>query len=256
MLFDLGDEVLRCIVLGEDNGFAAQCADFCAADVKDIAEPTQLRQCDVIFGTGECIAETGAVEKQRQVVFPADGIECMQFGFGIESAILRRKRNVNHTGKYHVFVIFVRVKNRKVSFYISCGDLAVRAGQLQHFVTGVLNGSGFVDIYVTGLCGEDALVGLQHRADDKLVGLRAADEKIDFRIRTLAGSFDFLNGAAAIRVRAVAGQGFEIRLNKFLKNCRMRSGDIITGKRNHIHSNQEIPERFHRFGALRFSQCE
>ena len=105
-------------------------------------------------------------------------------------------------------------------------------------MTGVLNGSGFVDIYVTGLCGEDALVRLQHRADDKLVGLRAANEKVYFGGRAIAGSFDFLNGAAAIRVRAVAGQGFEIRFNKFLKNCRMRSGDIVAGKRNHSSSNR------------------
>ena len=67
VLLDGGKEVFRSL-LCEDDGLSAEGADLGPADVKDVAQAGEVRQCKVAGGAGEGVAEPGSVDEQRQAM--------------------------------------------------------------------------------------------------------------------------------------------------------------------------------------------
>ena len=74
------------------------------------------------------------------------------------------------------------------------GDLAVSAGKGQYLVSCGFNGAGLMDMDMTALGAENALVGSQSRIDDCQIGLGTSYQKVDRQI-LVAADFRILSAA-------------------------------------------------------------
>ena len=63
--------------------FAEQSTDLRATDVEDIGKHAEIRECHVIFGSRQAVAETCAVNKEVQPAARADIVQGGQLRFGI-----------------------------------------------------------------------------------------------------------------------------------------------------------------------------
>ena len=157
----------------------------------------------------------------------------MAVSFRVEGAVLRGEGEVDHAGEDHVLVVLVGVEGGAEGLHILRAELAALLRQGQDLVAGELDGPGLVGADVAGPGAEDALPGAEQGVDDKLIGLGAAHEKADPPLRAGAGGEDLLRGAPAVGVRAVARQGFQVRLHETAQDLRMGPGDVVTGKGKH-----------------------
>ena len=78
--------------------------------------------------------------------------------------------------------------------------------------------------------GQHALPAVEHGADDHGVGLRAAGDEEDIRLRAGAGRADLLFGAGTIGVGAVTGNFFKVGLYQFLQNGRVGTLTVVVFK--------------------------
>lgn len=88
---------------------------------------------------------------------------------------------------------------------------------------------------VTGLGGDHALPGLEHRANHRAVRLGPASEKMNFSVGSVAGFADELRGPCRMLVRAVAGRFFKIRFREPCENLRNAALHIVGGKFKSCH---------------------
>ena len=103
----------------------------------------------------------------------------------------------------------------------------------------MLDGARLVDVDVSALGGDHTVVGAQQRIEHDLVGLCAADEEEDLRLRAADGSADLLFGLLAVTVRAVARELLKIDLIQALQDFWVSALGIIVDKGQHI-----SPSRF------------
>ena len=66
-------------------------------------------------------------------------------------------------------------------------QLAIFLRHGQHLVAAVFDGSGFMNIHMAGGRCYYALIGPQHRIDDRGIGLGTPHQEMDFCFRSLAG---------------------------------------------------------------------
>ena len=87
---------------------------------------------------------------------------------------------------------------------------------------------------MAGIGADCALMRPQRRGKEGEIRLRAADEKVNVRVRPLDLGANQIARAFADRVLAVAGRLIEIGFRHARKNPRMRALQIIAFKTNHI----------------------
>ena len=115
VLLDRGQKMCRGFPVRKYHSLAQQSAGLSSADVKYVAELCQLRKRQIRAAAGKPIAQTRSVDKQRNVVLPADAVQLPQLRGGIQGSILRRPGEIKHSGKDHVVVIGISIK---------CGETA------------------------------------------------------------------------------------------------------------------------------------
>ena len=131
-------------------------------------------------------------------------------------------------------VVGVGVEGGAPAAHIGGAHLALVGGQRDDLVAGVLDGTGFVGGNVAGGGGQHALPALQHGRNDDGVGLRAAGNKGDVRIRAAAGGADLGFGAGAVGVGAVAGHLFKVGLGQLLQNSGVCTLAVVVFKIKHL----------------------
>ena len=89
------------------SGFTEQGAYLGAADVENIAQARQLRQCQVAGIAGEAVAQTGAVNEQRQTAFFAHIVQLRQLRFCIQGAALGGEGDIHHPRHDHVLMALI-----------------------------------------------------------------------------------------------------------------------------------------------------
>lgn len=221
-------EVLFQRGVDDDDGFAEEGALLRTAEVEDIAEACQLRQCQIARAARQAIAEARAVDEERHVVAAADVVDGREFGFAVDGAILRRHGEIDHAGLYHVLVVAVGVMAADGGLNLLGINLAAHGRESQHLVAAMLDGAGLMNIDVTVRCADDALIGTKHGGDDSRVGLRAAHEEVNIGIGSLTGSLDQFAGMGAVFVLAVAGSLHEVRSHQTLQDGWMSAFVVIT----------------------------
>ena len=234
VLLDGVHKMRRFVSLREDDRLTAEGADLGTADVEDIAEGSQVRQGEVRGGAGQAVAQARAVNEQQEAVLPAEGGDGLQIRFGIEGAVFGRPGQVNHAGLHHVLPGFIRGEAGKVGSQVLRADAAFLLGEGKHLVAGILHSAGLMDADVSGFSSDDAAPGGQHGRDDQRVGLGAAGEKFHVRFRPADGRADLFLRTVAVFVRAVAGKGLEVGFRQAAQDIRMRTGDVIAFKGQHI----------------------
>ena len=110
------------------------------------------------------------------------------------------------------------------------GELTVFAGQRQYAVTYMLNRTGLVGVDMTGNSAVNSLMRTQGSADNRQVGLSAANEKMYVSVRAGEGFSNQFACFVAVRVQAVAVSLFHIGLHEFFEDCRMAAFGVITVK--------------------------
>ena len=180
--------------------FAEQCAVLGTADVECIRQGGQIRQCQVIVRRGEGGAEAGTVHEQEQAVLVAAAAQRFQFSLGVDGADFRSIGDVHQTGQNHMFTA-VAIDH---GFHQFGCQLAVRCVSGADLMTGGFDGAGFVNVDVTGVGGNDRLIGAQQRVDDYQISLRAAYQKMDIGVRCIAHAADGVTGGFAKRVHTIA----------------------------------------------------
>ena len=91
-------------------------------------------------------------------------------------------------------------------------------------------GASFVNADVSRIRRNDTLIGGQHSIDDGGVCLRAADEKMHFTFRHVAGRENFFGCAMRDSIRAIAGHRRVVDFHHFFENGRMGSFHIVGSK--------------------------
>ena len=89
------------------------------------------------------------------------------------------------------------------------------------------NGARLVHGNMSGTRGDDALPGLQQRADDGLVRLGAARQKKDFGFRRPADRSDLRGCRSTVDIRAVARSLFKIGGDEPFENLGRRAFHVV-----------------------------
>ena len=110
------------------------------------------------------------------------------------------------------------------------GKLAEFVGQWQDFMATEFNGTGLVDADVSRICRNDTLIGGQHCVDDGGVCLRAANEKMHFTFRRVAGRENFFGCTVRDIIRAIARHRRMIDFHHFFENGRVGAFHIVGSK--------------------------
>ena len=232
VLLDGGEEVLRGL-FREDDGLAAEGTDLGSADVEDIAQTGQIRQGEVAGGTGEGVAQPGAVDEQGQAVLMGNRLKFSEFGTGIDGSVFRGQGDVHETRPYHVVLVWIRGGGSQEGFQFAWSHLSVMLGEGQYLVPGVLDRARFMDGDMAGLHGDGALIVREHRGDDGGVGLGAAHQEMDFALRAVASFKNLPFRALGVRIVSVAVQLFEVGFGEPLEYLRMGSFRVIASEKNH-----------------------
>ena len=79
MLFLDGEEMLVCILVGEDHRLTTEGSDLRAADIEDVAVAGEIGQGDVVAFCHQTVTETGTVDIKRYFVTLADLVDVVEF---------------------------------------------------------------------------------------------------------------------------------------------------------------------------------
>ena len=195
----------RSIIFCKNNSFSAQSAGFGTADVKNIAQISNIRKRQFIFRAGETGNETGAVHIERKLKPAAYLRKFFQFILCVKSSVFSRMRNIYHSRKNHVLMAVISQKSLHIVFQFPGAELSVMLGQGENLVACKFNGAGFVNTYMACLSSNHALIVFKHRVDYSLVCLSSSHQKINFGFRAAAEIPDFIFGKICVAVRAIAG---------------------------------------------------
>ena len=216
--------------MGEDDSLAAEGTYLGAADVEHVGQAGNVSQRDIGALADQTVAQPGTVHEQGHVVGVADGGKRFQLCLGVQGAVLRGVGDVDHAGEDEMVHVGVGVECFAEILHILGGHFAVGVGQAEHFVARELDGTGLMGGYMAGGGSQYALPAVEHGADDHGVGLSAAGDEKDIRLRAGAGRADLLFGAGTIGVGAVTGNFFKVGLYQFLQNGRVGTLTVVVFK--------------------------
>lgn len=163
-------------------------------------------------------------------MFLADAMDGAQFIGRIQCAIFGWMREIDHAGHDHVIAVAVLLKIFEKGINLIRGKLAEFVGQRQDFMAAEFYGASFVNADVSRICRNDTLIGGQHCIDDGGVCLRAADEKMHFTFRRVAGRENFFGCAVRDSIRAIARHRRVVDFHHFFENGRMGAFHIVGSK--------------------------
>ena len=109
-------------------------------------------------------------------------------------------------------------------------ELAVLARKRQYAVAYMLNSTGLMRIDMAGNSAVNSLMRTQCGADNRQVGLGAANEKMHVSFRAGEGFSNQFACFVAIGVKAVAVSLFHVGLHEFFEDCRMAAFGVVTVK--------------------------
>ena len=111
-----------------------------------------------------------------------------------------------------------------------CGEFTVLARKWQYAVAYMLNSTGLMRINMAGNSAVNSLMRTQGSADNRQVGLGAANEKVHVSVRAIKGFFNQSARFVAVRIKTVAVSLFHVGLHEFFKDCRMAAFGVVTVK--------------------------
>lgn len=187
------------------------------------------------LGGAETIGKTSAVKEDASAVAVRDACHGLELGARVERARFGRVRDVDQRGRGHVVSVAVDDVLVEGGLDVARTKLAVALRKFEHLVAETFDGARLVNGNVTGLGGDHALPGLEHRADHRAVRLGPAGEKMNFSVGSVAGFADELRGPCRMLVRAVAGRFFKIRFREPCENLRNAALHIVGGKFKSCH---------------------
>lgn len=135
VLFDDGEEMRHGIWLREHDGFTEECPTLRAVDVEHVRQAGNGGERQLACGAAECIGKPRSVEEERDLVCTADRADRLELIHRIECAVLRRMREVDHAGAYHVVAVRVRAVGAQAALNSVCRELAVRMWECEYLVT-------------------------------------------------------------------------------------------------------------------------
>lgn len=166
--------------------FAEETAHLGAADIKDIAELSQLGQRDVAGIAGKAVTETGTIDEEGNLCLLTDGMELLQFLTSVEGAVFCGIADVKHPRSHHVLISLVGIELTDVGLNFGRRNLAVVSRKGEYLMATRLDGTRLVDVDVCGLGSQYAFVMREEGIDDGGVGLGASDEEVD--VETIIGT--------------------------------------------------------------------
>ena len=110
-------------------------------------------------------------------------------------------------------------------------ELAVGRGQCDDAVTAGLDGTGLVDVDMSGVGTDDGLAGGEAGVDDGGIGLGASGEEVDVGIGTLACLADLAACAFAPLVEAIGETLPGVGVDEVLQHLGMSTIVIVTFER-------------------------
>ena len=201
-----------------------------AADVESVGQSRQIRQNQVVFRGSKSGAKSGAVQEQEQAVAVTALPQGLQLSLLIDSADLRSVRDINQSGGHHVLRTVVLRQNRLNQ---RRRQLAVGGIDGADLVAGSLDSAGLMGVDMGGVRGDDRLIRLQERLNDNEVRLRAANQKMDVRVRRGTDLSDGLPGGLTAGVHAVADSLLQIRVHQCLEDLGMGTFTVIVAEAVH-----------------------
>ena len=146
--------------LRNHHGLSEKSPAFCASDIKNVAERSQILEAHIILRAGEAVCQTGAVYVKGELILTADLADRGQLIQGIERAQLRRLGNVYHSGHDDMLVGFVLPVRPDQALDRFGGNLSGGMGERENLMPSGFNGTGLMDVYVSALRCNHALIGL------------------------------------------------------------------------------------------------
>ena len=150
-LFQNVPEVFFQSRMQDQQRFAEESADFCASDIKSIAEFRQQRQSEVGAFRRQSVSAACAVDIQKESEAVTDAADISELPGGIECAQLRGLGEIYETGLNHVLSGLVAVVIFAEPEDLLCGDFAAVIGQCEHLVSGGLDGAALVNGDMPGI---------------------------------------------------------------------------------------------------------
>ena len=227
VLLDDGEEVGQQAGVGDDDCFAEERSDFRAPDVEHVAQACDVGERDVGCVCGEAVSQACAVDVEGDAVAAADSAQGFELGEGVEGAVFGRVGDVEHAGGCHVGVGGVGVEGRDVAVDVVGADFPVVLRESDDLVPAGLDGSGFVHVDVSRLCGEHSFPGPEDAVDDGGVGLCASDEEVHGCVCAAAGLPDAFARVFAIGVESVAGCLFHVGPDEPFEDERVCSFHVV-----------------------------
>ena len=126
---------------------------------------------------------------------------------------------------------FIPVKSFDIFGYALCFDLSVLCRKCQNLMSGILDSTGFMAVYMTSLSCQYTLVSVQHGTDNCRIGLSSSYQKKHLCIRTATCLADLFFCRITVFICAIAGKLLHVCLHKFFKDRRMRSLAVIVYKK-------------------------
>ena len=101
-------------------------------------------------------------------------------------------------------------------------------------MAGRFNGSGLMNVHMTGVGRDHGFIRLQQGFDHQHIGLRAAYQKVNRCIRSITETADLFTCRLAARIQAITDSLFQIGLHQSLKHLGMRTFTIVIAETVHI----------------------
>ena len=213
--------------IGDNQRLAHESAVLGAADVEGVGELGQVGQGQVAGRRGQGGAQPGAVQEEKQVVFPAELGQGGELRLGVYHAALGGVGDFHQPGLDQVGVL-VPLQDR--------GDLlrrnlAVRSGgDGEDLVAGGLHRAHLMAVDVGGVGGDDPLPGPQEGGDGGEVGLGASDEELHVGLGAVAQAADQVGAALAVAVLSVARVALHAGLCQGGEYLGMRPEGVVVAK--------------------------
>ena len=107
------------------NGLPAQRSHLCPSYIKDIGQLRDILKRHITGAAHQPVAQARAVQKQQNPIGTAEIGERRQFLLCIYGTVFRRIGNIDHAGKYHMFMVLVRIVILQILFQHCRFDLSV-----------------------------------------------------------------------------------------------------------------------------------
>ena len=160
----------------------------------------------------------------------AQSADLRQLLQSVESSVLCRMRYIDHAGHDHMLMIgIIDVVVQQSSDLLGC-YLAVMVRQRQHLVPAEFDSPRLMCADMPRLSADYALIAAQECVDHSRIGLRAAYQKENIRVRGAACLAYPGLGRVAIDIKPVSGSVLHVGIGEALKDTRVRALHIVAGK--------------------------